>query len=104
MVRAEIVSSVLPDRGSVMAGDFGEILTSIFQAASLYPLEVLDPKKWRLKQDRNQPAPHSDVVQLVVPDWPTATSADRVICSEVKTKSTDGRSTPVASAVADSRR
>src|SRR5690606_6512245 len=30
-LRQEVLAAVLPPRGSVMAGDFGEILTAIFQ-------------------------------------------------------------------------
>jgi hypothetical protein len=100
--RAEILESLLPERGSVMAGDFGEILVFIYQGAVEHPTAVIGPKKWRLKQDRTKPAPYSDVVQFVVPAWPAASAEDRILCSEVKTKSTAGDSTPIASAIADS--
>lgn len=99
-----IVGSKLPDRGSTMAGDFGEILTALFHAASEHPGIVLDPKKWRLKQDRKMPAPGSDLVQMILPLWPAASADDRIICTEVKTKSTSGMSTPIASAIADSEK
>lgn len=99
-----LIGAKLPDRGSTMAGDFGEILTALFQAAREHPGEVFDPKKWRLKQDRTKPAPGSDVVQLILPHWPTPSDEDRVICSEVKTKSTRGRSKPVAAAIEDSKK
>ena len=102
--RADILAARLPDRGSTMAGDFGEILTSIFQAAREHPNELFDAKKWRLKQDRTMPAPKSDVVQMVLPYWPLSSAEDRLICSEVKTKSTHGGSTPVADAIRDSRK
>ncbi len=101
---ADIVAARLPDRGSTMAGDFGEILTSIFQAAREHPGELFDAKKWRLKQDRTMPAPKSDVVQMVLPHWPHPSAEDRLICSEVKTKSTHGSSTPIADAITDSRK
>lgn len=100
----EIIAAKLPDRGSTMAGDFGEILTALFQAAREHPGEVLDPKKWRLKQDRTKPAPLSDVVQMLLPHWPDASEDDRIICSEVKTKSTPGTSTPIPDAIADSEK
>jgi hypothetical protein len=101
MSRAEVLASLLPDRGAVMAGDFGEILVFIYQGAAEHPTAVIGPKKWRLKQDRLKPAPYSDVVQLIVPAWPDASADDRILCSEVKTKSTDGNFTPIASAIAD---
>lgn len=43
-----------------------------------------------------------DVVHFVVPAWPTASAEDVVLCSEVKTKSTDGASTPIKAAIEDS--
>jgi hypothetical protein len=99
--QAEVLASLMPDRGAVMAGDFGEILVFIYQGTSEHPTAVIGPKKWRLKQDRLKPAPYSDVVQFIVPAWPDPSGEDRILCSEVKTKSTDGDSTPIASAIAD---
>jgi hypothetical protein len=104
LTRSEIVAAKIPSPGSVMAGDFGEILTALFLASMSHPADVRDPKKWRLKQDRTKAAPYSDVVQFVVREWPTPSADDRLICAEVKTKSTNGASTPVASAIADSQK
>ena len=100
----DLISVKLPDPGSTMAGDFGEILTALFQAAREHPGEVLDPKKWRLKHDRSKPASGSDVVQMILPYWPTPSLEDRIICSEVKTKSTSGGSTPIKDAITDSKK
>ena len=94
-----ILSAKLPDAGSTMAGDFGEILTYLYHSGRTHPAEVIGAKKWRLKHDRTKPAPHSDVVQFVLPDWPTATSDDTIICSEVKTKSTKGTFKPIPAAI-----
>jgi hypothetical protein len=98
----EIIGSKLPDAGSVMSGDFGEILAYIFHAARAHPKLLIGPKKWRLKQDRRKPAPHSDVLHFFLPDWPNATSDDSLYCSEVKAKATSSNSTPVTSAISDS--
>ena len=43
-------------------------------------------------------------MQLHLPHWPVPTDDDSVICAEVKTKSTNGHSTPVVSAIKDSRK
>jgi hypothetical protein len=99
---AQIIAAKLPDPGSTMAGDFGEILTYFYVAATHHPAVPFGPKKWRLKQDRTKPAPYSDVVQFLLPNWPAATAADTVVCSEVKMKSTPGDTDPIASALADS--
>lgn len=99
--KSELVAAKLPDRGSTMAGDFGEILVFLYRAAVEPGVELIGPKKWRLKQDRTKPAPYSDVVHFVLPHWPEASTEDRILCSEVKTKSTNGESTPISSAIAD---
>ena len=98
---AEIIAAALPDRGSTMSGDFGEILVYFYQASRELPEEAIGPRKWRLKQDRTKAAPHSDVVHFVLPAWPAPSAEDRLLCSEVKTKATDGASTPIKEAITD---
>jgi hypothetical protein len=100
----ELVKLRLPNAGATMSGDFGEMLTAVMQGALAHPLEVIDPKKWRYKQDRTKPAPKSDVVQFVLPNWPDSSEQDRLFCSEVKAKALKGSSNPVASAIEDSRK
>jgi hypothetical protein len=101
---SEIVAAALPDPGSTMAGDFGEILTFLYQSTRLYPAEAVSPKKWRLKEDRNRPAPKSDVIHLLLPSWPQASDRDALICSEAKLKSTAGASNPIDDAISDSQK
>lgn len=100
--QTEIIAARMPDAGSTMAGDFGEILVYLYQSAKELPVEAVGPKKWRLKEDRTKPAPHSDVVHFALPSWPTPSKNDVLLCSEVKTKSTNGGSTPIRSAIDDS--
>ena len=99
--KSELIPAKLPSPGSTMAGDFGEILVYLYHAAHEHPTAVIGPKKWRLKQDRTKPAPYSDVVHFVVPSWPQSSENDLLLCSEVKTKSTDGDSSPITAAIAD---
>ena len=99
--KSEILSARLPDAGSTMAGDFGEILVYLYLATRETPRIAFGPKKWRLKQDRTKPAPHSDVLHFLLPTWPTPSAEDVLLCSEVKTKSTAGNTTPVLSAIED---
>lgn len=100
----DIIAARLPDPGSTMAGDFGEILIYLYQGTREYASVPLGVTKWRLKQDRTKPAPYSDVVHFVLPSWPESSGKDIILCAEVKTKSTNGNSTPIASAIADSAR
>jgi HamA len=98
----ELIAARLPDPGSTMSGDFGEILVFVYLAASMHPSEPYGPLKWRLKQDRTKPAPHSDVLLFTVPSWPDASAEDALLCAEVKAKATRGASNPIAEAIRDS--
>lgn len=100
--KADILAAKLPNAGATMAGDFGEILVYIYHAAREHPKAAVGPKKWRLKQDRTKPAPHSDVIHFVLPEWPAPSAKDVLLCSEVKTKSTSGASRPIKAAIEDS--
>jgi hypothetical protein len=99
--QSEILASKLPDPGSTMAGDFGEILCYFYQSARALPANAIGAKKWRLKQDRTKPAPRSDVIHFVMPNRPAASAEDAILCSEVKLKSTPAASAPIASAIND---
>ena len=76
-VLEQLLQSKLPDPGSTMAGDFGELLVYFYQAAKEHPRFAFGPKKWRLKQDRTKPAPRSDVIHFVLPSWPIPTKKTR---------------------------
>lgn len=97
--RSEVLQMFLPDPGAVMSGDFGEVIGYFYQAVRELPADAIGPKKWRLKQDRTQPAPKSDVVHFVMPNRPAASAADTVLCSEVKAKASAGGSTPIPEAI-----
>ena len=96
------MSALLPDPGSVMSGDFGEIVGYLYLASR--QAGTIGPKKWRLKQDRTKPAPHSDIVQFFLPQWPDASPQDRVVCGEAKAKATAGNFVPIAAAIEGSQK
>ena len=98
----EVIASKLPDPGSTMAGDFGEILVYLFQGTEGHTSTPVGAPKWRLKQDRTKPAPYSDVIHFVLPYWPRPSVDDAVLCAEVKAKSTRGSSNPIEEAIAGS--
>lgn len=98
--RERVLSSKLPDPGSIMSGDFAEFLTYIFHAAREDHRLVISPEKWRLKETRTKTAPYSDVVHFVLPTWPAPSAQDVLICSEVKGKATrDPRYSPINRAI-----
>ena len=92
----EVLDAKLPDQGSVMAGEFGEILT-MFYLRHERKDKTTAVRKWRYKQDRNKPTPHSDVIILHRGD--TITTNDYVICAESKVKSTPSTFAPIERAV-----
>lgn len=92
---SHITKVKIPDAGSVMSGDFGEILTAFYLAANSLPAITIDPLRWRYKAQRTKAAPGSDIVQLLLPSWPEASADDRVICAEVKAKATTGAFDPI---------
>lgn len=99
--QTEILQSKLPDTGSTMAGDFGEVFCYLYQSTKELPGFAIGVKKWRLKQDRTKPAPKSDVLHFLMPNRPDPSEQDQIICAEVKLKSTQSTSTPIASAIVD---
>jgi hypothetical protein len=101
---AEILAAKLPDAGSVMSGDFGEIIGYIYLASRGQSTIPSGPKRWRLKQDRTKAAPGSDVVQFTLPQWPQASAEDRVFCAEVKAKATASTFSPIAMAIEGSQK
>ena len=95
---SNILSNKLPDRGSVMSGDFGEILT-LFFLDSERTEETVPIRKWRFKQDRRKSAPHSDVIILHRLNTESVSTDDFVICAEAKQKATASEFNPISQAV-----
>lgn len=95
----KVIAAALPDPGSVMSGEFGEILTYFYQGSTALPMAAVGLRRWHLKQDRKKAAPYSDVVHLVLPNWPNPSAQDAVLCSEVKAKSTKGKFEPIKDAI-----
>lgn len=53
---------ILPDKGNIKSGDFGEILSYLLFKERHVKREVDGPKKWRWKQEKNVAAPYTDVI------------------------------------------
>jgi len=91
---SQILQNQVPDRGSVMAGDFGEV-TTLFFLGSERDETINNIMKWQYKQDRNKAAPHSDVVILYRENSKKTSVNDFVICAEAKLKSTKSNFSPI---------
>jgi hypothetical protein len=93
-----LIENKMPDRGSVMAGDFGEILTLFYLSGDIDEM-ARKIKKWRFKQDRRKAAPHSDVIILYREFDDRSSTNDFVICAEAKLKSTSSTFSPIKSSL-----
>ncbi|MFT7099056.1 MAG: hypothetical protein ACJAS6_000926 [Rickettsiales bacterium] len=87
---SEIIKNKLPDKGNVMSGDFGEIVT-LFYLGSERSENLKKIKKWRYKQDRQKAAPLSDVIILHRKSSTHPSDEDFVICAESKMKATKSK-------------
>lgn len=95
---SEILANRLPNPGSVMSGDFGEIITLFFLGSERdEKVELI--KKWRYKQDRKKPAPHSDVIILHRESEKKPSKNDFVISAETKQKATNSAFEPIPTAI-----
>lgn len=95
---SELIANKIPDKGSVMSGDFGEIFTLYFLDCQ-YEENLKLIKKWRYKQDRKKAAPHSDVILFNIEDLNNPSENDFVICAESKQKATSSLFDPITSAI-----
>ena len=95
---SDILQNKIPDPGSVMAGDFGEV-TTLFYLGSEREEAIKNIMKWQYKQDRNKAAPHSDVVILHRSELEQASNNDFVICAEAKLKSTKSTFSPIEKSI-----
>jgi len=99
VAQLDVLSAKLPEAGSIMAGDFGEILTYFYLTATEHPRVAFGPKKWRLKEARTKPAPYSDVIQFVLPSWPIASAENAILCAETKMKATSSSRSPIKDSI-----
>ncbi|MGB3466995.1 MAG: Hachiman antiphage defense system protein HamA [Cyclobacteriaceae bacterium] len=100
----EFLKYVLPDPGNIMSGDFGELLCFLLSKEFLKneKSHIGGPRKWRWKQDRNKPAPHTDILLFRVKDKISKGNHqdDEVIAIESKMKATKSKSThPIQDAI-----
>lgn len=104
VTQGEFMQHYLPDKGNVMSGDFGEFL-SYYLTKDLCAdkkSRIAGPKKWRWKQDRNKPAPHTDILLFKIRDRKSKTNNpnDEVIAVESKMKSVKKKDySPIQNAV-----
>jgi hypothetical protein len=92
---------VLPDVGNIKSGDFGEMVSWYFVTAhySNKGLDLISPKKWLWKEDRNKATPYTDVVAFYFPDTNKPSANDFIVSVESKMKATPRKAHRVQDAI-----
>ncbi|TGL35927.1 hypothetical protein EHQ52_03945 [Leptospira koniambonensis] len=81
---------ILPDKGSIKSGDFGEICSFLLtsERSKQKKKSVNGPLKWRWK-DKNKASPHTDAILFYRKNPKKATEEDFLISIESKMKATN---------------
>ncbi|MFN3852196.1 MAG: Hachiman antiphage defense system protein HamA [Spirosomataceae bacterium] len=95
------LSEILPSQGNIQSGDFGEILSYFLFKEKYKKRNVVGPKKWRWKQDKNVAAPYTDVILFSIKKVGKPSKDDLLISVESKMKATASSSYhPIENAIA----
>ena len=89
--REDEIKSQLPNKGDVMSGDFGEILSFYLACQIWSPTANVFPMKWRFKDKKKAPSHYTDIMlfELQNPSDPNNASVnDALYTYEVKTRAT----------------
>jgi hypothetical protein len=102
MAKSEFLDKyVLPDIGKIKSGDFGEMLSwhLVMAHYSSKGLNLISPKKWLWKEDKNKATPYTDVVAFYLPDTSKASVNDFIVSVESKMKATPRKAHRVQDAI-----
>lgn len=97
--RAEELAELIPDRGNIRSGDFGEILAYLFFKERHELMAIDGPLKWHWKQDKNTPAPYTDVILFACPNVDAPCIDDLLVSVESKMKATASESNQIQAAI-----
>lgn len=88
VTRKEAISKRLPRKGSVMSGDFGEILSFYLACQIWSPTVNVMPMKWRFKDSKKDASKYTDVILFELHDADNPSVDDAMFTYEVKTCAT----------------
>lgn len=88
VTRREAISQRLPGKGSVMSGDFGEILSFYLACQIWSPSVNVTPMKWRFKDSKKDASKYTDVILFELHDVANPSVDDAMFTYEVKTCAT----------------
>ena len=91
--RKEAISRRLPEKGMVMSGDFGEILSFYLACQTWAPAANVLPMKWRFRDSKKDASKYTDIILFSLQDPDNPSPSDSMYTYEVKTCATGlGRS------------
>lgn len=87
--REDVIQRRLPEKGKVMSGDFGEILTFYLASQIWSPTANVLPMKWRFKDKKTEASHYTDIMLFELKDESNPSIDDALYTYEVKTRATD---------------
>lgn len=87
--REDVIQRRLPEKGKVMSGDFGEILTFYLASQIWSPTANVLPMKWRFKDKKTEASHYTDIMLFELKDESNPSVDDALYTYEVKTRATD---------------
>lgn len=87
--REDVIQRRLPEKGKVMSGDFGEILTFYLASQIWSPTANVLPMKWRFKDKKTAASNYTDIMLFELKDESNPSVDDALYTYEVKTRATN---------------
>ena len=87
--REDVIQRRLPEKGKVMSGDFGEILTFYLASQIWSPTANVLPMKWRFKDKKSDASHYTDIMLFELKDESNPSVDDALYTYEVKTRATN---------------
>lgn len=87
--REDVIQRRLPEKGKVMSGDFGEILTFYLASQIWSPSANVLPMKWRFKDKKTAASNYTDIMLFELKDESNPSVNDALYTYEVKTRATN---------------
>lgn len=87
--REDVIQRRLPEKGKVMSGDFGEILTFYLASQIWSPSANVLPMKWRFKDKKTAASNYTDIMLFELKDESNPSVDDALYTYEVKTRATN---------------
>lgn len=92
---------ILPDEPSIKSGDFGEMLCyhAVVEHYFGKGIVLIGPRKWEWKDNRNKPAPGTDVILFHISNLNKPTKKDILVTVESKMKTVNSKKNRIQDAI-----